>query len=388
MIPWKFLIFAGVMSAILYLHFFFSHMQWRRVKGEQPADVDPSYVKREEYFAQSFRSKVKNWLELPDAQPAEAGSRTIVKGSEKIQVSRRMKLLQHAQCCDVLIVEGDFECGTECQLSREIYAYGRADIGSRSRLQAIAADQDLTLGDEVVVARWVDSAGELRIGLSSVVHSRATARKAVHLAIGAEAQSVFAPEIITASIVGMRERTELDFSAPALQIPPPIDTILGPGITGLDSSRLSPLGSDAWIYDGTLRPRISLRLAAKLVVKGDCICPPGSVLEHDLKATGSLTIGEDSECRGNLIAGKAILLGSNVRFAGVIHAGGDVLLSRSVRGGTAGGTFVAVYAASSLYLESDVTVRGKLSAGMQVKVVPAAFAEGWRRLHEFGRKRA
>ena len=76
MIPWQFLIFTGVMAAILYLHFFFSHLQWRRVKGEQPADVDPSYVKREDYFAQSFRSKVKNWLELPEAIPAVASART------------------------------------------------------------------------------------------------------------------------------------------------------------------------------------------------------------------------------------------------------------------------------------------------------------------------
>jgi hypothetical protein len=388
MIPWQFLIFTGVMAAILYLHFFFSHLQWRRVKGEQAADVDPSYVKREDYFAQSFRSKVKSWLDLPDAIPAVAGTRIISKGSERIRVSRREQLGNHAWCDDILIVEGDFDCGTECRLSREIYAYGRAEIGSGSRLQAIAADQDLTLGDEVIVSRWVDSAGELRVGRSSVVHSRATARKVVHLEIGAETHSVFAPEIITASIAGMRGRTDLDFSAPALQIPPPIDAILGPGITGFDSSRLSLLGSDTWIYAGTLRPRISLRLAARLVVKGDCICPTGSVIEHDLKATGSLTIEEDSECRGNLIAGKALLLGPRVRFAGVIHAGGDVLLSRNVRGGTPGATFVAVYAASSLYLESDVTVRGKLSAGTQVKVVPASFAEEWRRLHESGRKRA
>src|SRR5437762_2612389 len=160
MIPWQFLIFTGVMAAILYLHFFFSHLQWRRVKGEQPADVDPSYVKREDYFAQSFRSKVKNWLELPDAIPAVAGSRTISKGSERIRVSQRVQLGNSARCDDILIVEGDFDCGAESQLSREIYASGRAEIGSGSRLQAIAADQDLTLGSEVIVSRWVDSAGE------------------------------------------------------------------------------------------------------------------------------------------------------------------------------------------------------------------------------------
>jgi hypothetical protein len=123
------------------------------------------------------------------------------------------------------------------------------------------------------------------------------------------------------------------------------------------------------------------------VVKGDCVCPPGSVLEHDLKATGRLAIGDGSQCNGNLIAGKSLYLGPNTRFSGLLHAGAALWLSQGVRG-AAGESLVAAHAGSSLYIEAGVTVRGKLSAGKRVKVVPASYAEKWRRRYEFTSERA
>src|SRR5262249_28300237 len=117
------------------------------------------------------------------------------------------------------------------------------------------------------------------------------------------------------------------------------------------------------------------------------VCPPGSILEQDLKATGRLAIGDGSECRGNIIAGKSLYLGLHVQFSGILHSGAALWLSRGVRG-VANGTPVAAHAGSSLYLESGVTVHGKLSGGTHVKVVPASYAEKWRRRYEFSSERA
>lgn len=387
MIAWKFLIFCAAMGAIAYLHFYFSHAQWRRVKGEQSSDVDPNYVKREDYFAQSFRSKVKRWLELPASTAADGGERTILKGHELIRVSPKLRLSDRTRCDDILVVEGDFACGTNCELSREIYAYGKAEVGSGSRMQAIAADQDLSIGDGTTVARWVDSAGELRIGRACVVHSRVTSQKAVLLGLGAEVLSVFAPEI-SSDGDGAPPHAYRPFIVQALSIPPLDEPGNGKWKkVGFDDTKLSPLGSDAWIYNGSLRLRIPLRLSTKLIVRGDCVCPPGSVLGQDLKATGQLAIGDGSECRGNLVAGKSVYLGPYVQFKGMIHAGAAVLLSHGVRG-AAEGSLVAAHAGASLYVESGVTIRGKLSAAKQVRVVTSSFADKWRRRYDFDDSRA
>ena len=64
-IPWTFLAFGGAMGGMLYLHFYFAHSRWRHVRGQETEDIDPSYVRREDYFGQSFRTKLQSWLELP-----------------------------------------------------------------------------------------------------------------------------------------------------------------------------------------------------------------------------------------------------------------------------------------------------------------------------------
>lgn len=72
--------------------------------------------------------------------------------------------------------------------------------------------------------------------------------------------------------------------------------------SGFDVKKLLQLGSDSWLYKGDLRFISPLRLKTKLVVKGKCDLPEGSVLEADLHTDGSLDIGANSVCRGNLIS--------------------------------------------------------------------------------------
>ena len=79
------------MGGIIYLHFYFAHNRWRRVRGQETEDIDPSYIRREDYFGQSFRTKLQSWLELP-AVTSPDGMRTIQKSSERIRVIPALRL--------------------------------------------------------------------------------------------------------------------------------------------------------------------------------------------------------------------------------------------------------------------------------------------------------
>lgn len=385
-IPWTFLAFGGAIGGMLYLHFYFAHSRWRSVRGQETEDIDPSYVRREDYFGQSFRTKLQAWLELP-AVALPGGGRTIQKNGEQIRVSPAMRLADRARSDDILAVigrtdQGEFSCGAASHLSREIYAAGNVTIGTGSKLQALAADGDVTLASDVEVARWVDSWGTLHLGRNCVIHSRATARISACLEAGVEARSVFAPEVTT--VPGALDAGRYPIASPEerVQIPPSADA--GSSALrqmGLDPAKLTPLGSECWIYAGSLRPNAPVHLIAQLVVKGDCSIPAGSLLEDNLKASGELFIGAGSECKGNLVSEKSLGIGPGVHFARVIHADGEILLSNGVRGESAEGP-VAVDAGSWLYVELGVTVRGKLSSGERVRVVAPPFAQAWRRKHE------
>lgn len=378
-IPWTFLAFTGAIGGIIYLHFYFAHSAWRRVRGQETEDIDPTYVRREDYFGQSFRTKLESWLELP-AVALSDGVRTIQKNGERIRVSSALRLMDRAQSGDILAIRGDFSCGAACNLNREIHVTGNAVIGLGSRLQALAADGDIALAPEVEITRWVDSWGALHLGRNCVVHSRATARSSISLDVGAQARSVFAPEITTAP-AALDPGVGAVYPEKRLQIPPPAGaspTALSQ--MGLDLAKLKPLGSECWIYSGPFRPTTPMHLTAQLVVRGDCSIPAGSLLEHHLKASGRLFVGAGSECRGNLVSEKSLVVGPGSRFAGMIHADGEILLSLGVRGESPERP-VAVDAGSWLYVEQGVTVRGKLAGADRVRVVGPSFAQAWRQKH-------
>jgi predicted acyltransferase (DUF342 family) len=378
-IAWRFLVFAAVCGLLLYCQFYLAHRQWRKLKGERAGEIDVNYVRREDYLAQSFRTKVMEWLKLPASEDDEAGS-VILKGREKIRVlGAGVDLALKEDCHDILVVRGNFSCGPGCTLSRELLIHGNAAIGPGSRLQSLAADGDLNLGEHVSVARWVDSGGELAMGDGCHAGSRVTSRTRIRLALGVQVSSVSAPEIVTAGWVAGAPAD----NAPVLDLPL-IDLTEESAAgskeaakAGLKPDRIVQLGADTWFYKGDLVFSDPVRLANKLVVKGNCSFPGGSVLESDVKAAGSLTLGPSCTIRGNLVTDGDLFIGAGCQFSGLLYAGKGLLLSRGSRGLRPDGQ-IAVYAGDGLSVETDVSVHGKLTSHNWVRIVDAVAAEEWK----------
>ena len=128
-IHWRFIVFAILFAGLLYLQFYLAHRQWKKIKGHQTSEIDVGYVRMEDYLAQSFRRKVKEWLQLPSTVTGER-ERTILKGREKIRViTGGFEFGSGEKCDDILVVEGDFACGPNCLFAREILVKGNARIG-------------------------------------------------------------------------------------------------------------------------------------------------------------------------------------------------------------------------------------------------------------------
>ncbi len=379
-IQWRFIVFAIIFAGLLYLQFYLAHRQWKKVKGQQTSEIDVGYVRMEDYLAQSFRRKVKEWLQLPATVVSER-ERTILKGREKIRVITGGIEFGSAETCDdILVVEGDFACGPNCLFGREILVKGKATIGPGSQLQSIAVDGDLALGWDVKVARWLDSTRELIIGANCLVGARVTAAGLIRLGPGTQAGSMYAPQVVSTDWDGTflsKETPELSklpaiaFSEEAVAARESLEA------AGFDVKKLIKLGADSWLYKGDLHLLSALRLRTKLVVKGKCDLPDGCVLEADIHADRSLNIGANSVCRGNLISGQHIHLGPGCRFAGLIHADGSVRLGQSTRGFKDEGMVVA-YAGEILEVERDVAIKGKLAAGGRVIVESTEPAEAVR----------
>jgi len=370
-------LYAVVLAALVCAHFVPAYRAWRDSRGEQPSDIDPDYVRLEDYFARSFRLKVSEWIKLPVQAAMPDGTCVLVKGREQVKVSPAAQYPPRSRSDEILVVQGAFECSAGCIFNREIYVRRDARIGPGSRLQSIAVDGDLSLGAGVQITRWVDAAGTLEIGPDSVVRSRATAGRLVRLAKGVRVASVFAPTVTTAAAMDGNGEKPAGRPTPEIEIPGAVAARGGDGgaaKAGMEAASFRWLSPDCGIYDGDLMPSAPVRVACKLVVKSDLVLPAGSILEGDVKAHGRIVVGEGAVCRGNVVAGGDISFGPFSRFHGVVHAGGTVRLGRRVCGGSED-VKVAVYATDTLVLEEDVIVHGKVASADCV-VVPASPKRG------------
>jgi len=385
-VAWRFLIFVAIFGMLVYLQFYLAHREWRKLKGEQASDIDVNYVRTEDYFAQSFRMKAQDWLKLPSSVD-DQGATVIVKGNERIRLLENLGIAADGSCRDIVITEHDFSCGPRSTMTREIWARGNAVVGSESRLQALAADGAVDLGENVTIARWLDSNGPLTIGAGCRVGARITSRARILLGTGAEIRSAFAPEIGSAGWDGKVTHgdpaqftlLDLDLSQDSADVGRQM------AAAGLSQDRLLQLGPDTWIYRGDLAPSVAIRLKTNLVVKGDCFLPAACVLEADLRADGSLFLGPSCVSHGNLIADGDIFLGRSCQFSGLVHAGKSALFSQWTRGFNPQAT-VAVYADENMSLETDVAVGGKIAAGGRVEVVDSTGAFEWKARRGIGEK--
>ena len=375
-IAWRFLIFAIVFAGLLYLQFFLARRQWKKIKGTQAAEIDVGYVRMEDYLAQSFRRKVKEWLKLPPTSVTD-GARTILKGRETIRVTTNADFDAGEHCNDILVIDGDFNCGPNCVFSREILVKGSARIGPGTQLQSIAVEGNLTLESDVRVARWMDSSRELTIGTECLIGARVTSQGAIRLGSGAQAESFYAPQVATLGWDGtfapnfVRETAKLPEIVFTEDMAATEERLYE---AGFDVKRLIQLAPDCWLYKGDFRNSTAFRLKSKLVVKGKCEFPDGCILDADVRADGALSIGANSVCRANLTSGGDLSLGPGCRFAGVLHADGSIHLGRGTRGFKDDGLVVA-FAGDSLRVERDVAVKGKLAAGGRVIVESAEAME-------------
>ncbi|MBM3786448.1 MAG: polymer-forming cytoskeletal protein [Acidobacteria bacterium] len=365
-----FLLFSLGFLFLFYLHFGLANWAWRTIRGRHSSELDMGYVRLEDYFGQSFRTKLREWLRVfPRESGATAALQVHDLGGERIFVAGSSTYPSGRREREVLVIEGDFRCGNDCEFERELMVKGDCQVGADTQLRALAVDGKLRLEEGAAVKRWVDATKELVLGPDCVIASRATSRTSIEIQPGARALSFLATEVFTE---GRHEpRVRLDKTSRAvLQIPHAEGAVME---HGYDPAKLFSMGGGCYLYQGDLETTIPIHLKANLVVRGKFYCPKESLLDGNLKAAGRVTIGAASVVRGTIVAGQDLVLNSNVYFQGLLHAGGQMRLCHGVRG-MRDGLPVAVYSAGALTVESNVVVYGKLASARHVIAVSTPMA--------------
>jgi len=312
----------------------------------------------------AFREQARALLTLtPRADASEP--RVFEAGQRRIVVAESVNCPPGFVLRETLIVRGDFQCGPGSKFLGPVYAGGSAVVGKGAEVDALAADQSIVVSPRALVHRFADSHGwiDLRSGAWA---GQVRSTLGIQLSFDAGARELFAPEVATQGrIQGIAESPDL---GSYVELKPPVSRERPDlwSVRGYRPEKLSALGAETWVYDGSLHFPMPLVLRAKLVVRGSFSCPPGSLIEEDVKAGGNIRLGEGSICNGHLTSRNELTLEGDCLFEGNLKAGTLLRLAGGVRGFRRDGP-VEVETGDRLILEPNVVVRGRLSAGSAVR---------------------
>ena len=308
-----------------------------------------------------FREQARAWLTI---HPRSGGGspQVLNLGDQFAVVADFVDCPPNFLFREPLLVRGNFQCGPGSRFDAPVYVGGDCVVGKNSKLAALCVEGDCVVGLSARIDTWVDTAGTLDLRAGSWVGEVAMSERAIQLSLDAGAAQLFAPEVQTHGHFG-------GVAEPApfrglLEVPRPSSGHIPEfgAVRGFRSDKLTSLGADTWVYDGSLTLPAPVWIRSKLVVRGSFTCPAGSLIEDDIKCGGTLHIGGGSVARGKLTARGEITLDSDFLFEGALSAGLGLRLSSGVRGFCQGAP-VEVSSAEKIILEPNVIVRGHVAGG-------------------------
>lgn len=209
----------------------------------------------------------------------------------------------------------------------DVYADGPIELGEGAALRAALGRDDIILGKNSSVLRWLHSDGNVYLRPGSTAYGRLSAGQSIRLERGCAFQHMHAPQILTVDSDDTRALPTSD--AHVCQAQKNSEENAERSVTG-----------DMFTSS---RPRLR--------VEGDFVLPPGETLNANVIATGELHIGrgarllgsaksyrdtvidEDACVHGSIVCGGTLWLGPRTFATGPVMAESDVLIARGARVG-------------------------------------------------------
>jgi hypothetical protein len=351
--------------------FYFALREWLRPEDDAPIPVDVEYVRMENYFGASFRAKMQVWLEtakpIQSDEPLEPPVESVLEkpNGERILMLSGGQFGGDSARDELLFCDGDLDIADRSVFLRELYSRGNVDAGVGVKLQAVAAEGDVSLGPHNDVARWVDAAGKIWLRRGTIVHARVSSQDTIQLDTGVGAQSLYAPLIFTAGFELVPDYAapgdgDKDKAKPVAEWQDELSSAEVP-------SSVARLASDTLLVRGDLQLKPASRIESNLIVHGTLRSGSDCAFFGDVKA-GSVELGSRNTVSRNLVSGSYLNVGASCRVAKSIVAETDIRLATGTRVGQPG-KLAVVTAGREIVVEQDVAVWGKLSAGKLVNTI-------------------
>jgi len=202
----------------------------------------------------------------------------------------------------------------EYQSSGDFYSRGTVQCGERSLFRALLSDQEIVLGDDTQILRWIHAESVLGTGRNCRLYGRASSAKSLTLSQGCTFERIYAPVIhVSNNAATPGLRTEYAVYARLAQS--------GLGRTRIRGSMHFPVDDQ---HHGDVVATRSIDLD-----QGACVF--GSV-----KANGEVALKQRAEVHGSLVSAKRIHISQGCFVKGPIISEREVVIDSGVQVGLPG----------------------------------------------------
>ncbi|GAC1415151.1 MAG: hypothetical protein NVSMB57_10640 [Actinomycetota bacterium] len=263
------------------------------------------------------------------------------------------------------------------------HVLGDGAVSEGSHVDSFVCDGVATIGEGALVAEHAEGLEELIISAGAVVRGRATSPQRIVLAPASAVRSAAAPYIRTSGLPACEVPATIPAWDPQLDADfdwlASLGTPLDRAFSDIELTAGTPVDAHAGLLryeQHTLRPTRLLDLAGALAPSWLGSMKGWYLGAATVRFPGDVEIPQDALVPFSVIVEGALLAHAGVRFAGSIHASGDVVLgdeSRVVGSVTAGGHVVlgddvivdgCVAARFDAYVGSRVWVGGERDGGL------------------------
>ncbi|MBI5612150.1 MAG: hypothetical protein HY942_03640 [Gammaproteobacteria bacterium] len=274
----------------------------------QRSDVEPLRVVRGHdndvhYFARRFRARVDSYLETtpasrkkPGKSPAKAAQNSIhyLLTRDDGSVSMPAFVNPKGSGVNIVLAPSSVTLPREAALLIELFAANSLHSGEANIFRAILADEDISLGKDSYVLRWLHAGGAIRADANCTLYGRASSDQLIALENGCSFEHLHAPRIEFGASGKHEQASQADLKT----------TPIGPKAL----SKAVEVTGRRWL------------------INQDVDIPAGRHIDADIVVTGRLRVGAGCHIAGSIKGHEDIQIDHGTRIDGSVVGVGNIYL--------------------------------------------------------------
>lgn len=309
-------------------------------KDNKPMLIDQEYTRDPRFLDKHLLEELK-----PVLDKTENAQKTLkYKNSVPIDIVNEFKASDPYKADHVLIVSNDMKTASGSTFKQPVYVKGKASIGENCSFDILMAENEVTVGRNLTLEKWMSSNANIKIGQSATLGKRVACDGILQIGKGCRFRNLYAMPVST---------YDVDFNLEVMK-PAAVEFPDGqmPNMTEVSDSNW-------YVAKGFMTIPPYSMVNNSMIVKSDLVLRQGVVVNGNIKVYGKVTMEKDVRIYGELICNGDIEVGEFSYIRENLFTQSQITIKNGVRIGLPGQN-KSIIGKKGINLDKNVIIYGNV----------------------------